>query len=151
MTHWWQGRSQTYGKASRQGLATARPLRGPQTYGKASRQCLATARPLRGQKTYGTASRQGLATARPLRYGKASRIALILPLVKSVALTNSLRGLAQQRKASSLLRRGRGRAPRGKLRRRNHCCSPLTPLLQLWEPFLLRTGAGLGRLAGRSC
>ena len=24
-------------------------------------------------------------------------------------------------------------------------------LLQLWEPFLLRTGARLGRLAGRSC
>ena len=39
-----------------------------------------------------------------------------------------------------------------KLRRRNHCCSPLTPpLLQLWKPSLLRTGAGLGRLAGRSC
>ena len=58
----------------------------------------------------------------------------------------------KQRRASSLLRRRRGRAPRSKLRRRNQSYSPLTPpLLQLWEPFLMRTGAGLGRLAGRSC
>ena len=84
----------------------------------------------------------------PMRYGKAPRISLIMPPFKIVGLANSLRGLAQQRKASSLLRRRRGRAPRGKLRRRNHCCSPLTPLLQLWGPFLLTTGAGLGRQAG---
>ena len=38
-----------------------------------------------------------------------------------------------------------------KLRRRNRRCSPLTPLLQLWGPFLPTTGAELGRLAGRSC
>jgi hypothetical protein len=44
-----------------------------------------------------------------------------------------------------------GRAPRVKLRGRNHCCWPMTSLLQLWEPFLLRTGAGRGRLVGRSC
>ena len=31
----------------------------------------------------------------------------------------------------SLLRRRRGRTPRGKMRRRNQLCSPLTPLLQL--------------------
>jgi len=36
---------------------------------------------------------------------------------------------------------------RGKLRRRNQRYSPLTPLLQLWEPFLLTTGAGIGQLA----
>jgi hypothetical protein len=40
-----------------------------------------------------------------MRYGKGSRKTLILPLFKTVALANSLRGPAQQRKASSLLRR----------------------------------------------
>ena len=60
-------------------------------------------------------------------------------------------GLAHQRKTSRLPRRRRELAPRGKLHRPNHCCSPLTPLLQTWDPFLLRTGAGLGRLTGRSC
>ena len=34
---------------------------------------------------------------------------------------------------------------RVKLRRRNQRCPLLTPLLQLWEPCLLTTGAGLGR------
>ena len=77
---------------------------------------------------------------------------MMLPLFKTKALANSLRGSAyKQSMARKIMGRRRGRAPRVKLRRRNHCCSPLTPLLQLWEPFLLRTGAGLGRLAGRSC
>jgi hypothetical protein len=44
-----------------------------------------------------------------MRYCKGSRISLILPPFKTVALANSLRGLAQPRKASSLLRRRRGR------------------------------------------
>ena len=134
--------------------------------------------------------------------GKGSLISLILPVFKTKALANSLRGLAykiaaavasaqtanetaqaqaataeatakaaieaaeakttmtgqaldkmktKQSKTRRIMSRRRGRAPRVKLRRRNLCCSPLTPLLQLWEPFLLRTGAGLGRLAGRSC
>ena len=65
------------------------------------------------------------------------------------------RGLAyKQSKARKIMIRRRGRAPRVKLRRRDHCChccSPLTPLQQLWKPSRLRTGAGLGRLAGRSC
>jgi hypothetical protein len=37
------------------------------------------------------------------------------------------------------------------LRRRNQRCSPLTSLMQLWRPYLLRIGAGLGRQTGRSC
>ncbi len=76
---------------------------------------------------------------------------LVLPLFKTDALANSLRALEQQRKTSSLLRKRTGRAPRVKLGRRSQRCSPQTALLQLWEPFLPTTGAGLGRLAGRSC
>jgi hypothetical protein len=38
-----------------------------------------------------------------MRYGKASRISLILPLFKTDALAKSLRVLAHQRKAISLL------------------------------------------------
>jgi hypothetical protein len=85
--------------------------------------------------------------------GKGSLISLILPLFKTKALANSLRGLAYKpSKERKIMSRRRGRAPRVKLRRRNHCCSPLTPpLLQLWKPSQLRTGAGLGLLAGRSC
>jgi hypothetical protein len=59
-----------------------------------------------------------------MRYGKFSRITLILPLFKTVALANSLRGLAQQSKASSLLRRRRGHAPQDKLRRLKQRHSP---------------------------
>ena len=47
------------------------------------------------------ATREGPQTRRLMRFGKASRISLILPLFKTVALANRLRGLAQQRKASS--------------------------------------------------
>ena len=78
----------------------------------------------RGPQTRCWRQGRGPQTRRLMRYGKASRISLILPLFKTVALANSLRGLAQQRKASSLLRRRRVRAPRGKLRRRNQRCSP---------------------------
>ena len=68
------------------------------------------------------------------------------------ASANSLRRLAYEpSEARKNMSRRRGRAPRVNLRRRKHCCSPLTPLLQLWKPSPLRTGAGLGRLAGRSC
>jgi hypothetical protein len=51
------------------------------------------------------------------------------------------------------LHRRRGRAPRVrvKLRRRIQRCSPQTDLLPLWETFLPTTGAGLGRLTGRTC
>jgi hypothetical protein len=86
-----------------------------------------------------------------MRYAKAFRILLFLHLFMTDVLANNLRALAQQRKARSLLRRRRGRTPGGKLRRHNQRSSPLTPLLQLWQPFLMRTGAGLGRLAERSC
>ena len=61
-----------------------------------------------------------------MRYGKASHISLILPLFKADALAKSLRALAHQRKASSLLRRSRGRATRVKLRRCSRRCSPET-------------------------
>ena len=63
----------------------------------------------------------------PMCYGEVSRISLLLPLCKTVALASSLRRLTQPRKASSLLCMRRGRAPRGKLRllhRRNQCYSP---------------------------
>jgi hypothetical protein len=75
-----------------------------------------------------------------MRYGKASRISLILPLFKTA---NSLRGLAQQKKASSLLRRIRGRASRGKLRRRNYCCSTMQATQ---TQQLLLTGQQLAKL-----
>ena len=70
-------------------------------------------------------SREGVRTRRlPMRYGKTSCISLILFFLKTVTLPNRLRGPAQQRKTSSLKRRRRGCAPRGKLRRRNQCCLP---------------------------
>ncbi len=60
----------------------------------------------RGQQTGCWRQGRGPQTRRlPMRYGKGSRKTLILPLFKIVALANSLRGPAQQRKASSLLRR----------------------------------------------
>ncbi len=50
---------------------------------------------------------------------------------KKCLLASRLGERGKPTKAISLLRRRRGRAPRGKLRRRNQrCCSPLTP------PFL---------------
>ena len=49
---------------------------------------------------------------------------------KKCLLPSRLGERGKPTKASSLLRRRRGRAPRGKLRRRNQrCCSPLTPPL----------------------
>jgi hypothetical protein len=84
-----------------------------------------------------------------MRFGKTSLISLILPVFKKKTLANRLRGLAQQSKASSLLCRRRGRAPRVNLRRRSQRCSPLTFLLQRWQPFLQTTGAGHGQLEGR--
>jgi hypothetical protein len=77
----------------------------------------------------------------------------ILPVFKTKSLGNNLSGLTYtQNKERKIMSRRRGRSPRGKLRRRNHCCSTLTPpFLQFWKPSPLRTGAGLGRLAGRSC
>ena len=100
------------------------------------------------------AASQGVTDAQiAMLCGNGTLISLILPLFKTKALANSLRGSAYKKsKARKIMSRRSGHAPRVKLRRRNHCCSPLTtPLLQLWKPSPLRTGAGLGRLAGRSC
>ena len=63
------------------------------------------------------AARQGARDAQ-MRCGMDSLISLILPLFKAKTLANGLRGLAQQKMASSLLHRRSGRAPRVKLRRR---------------------------------
>ena len=84
--------------------------------------------------------------------GKGTPISLILPLFKTKALANRLRGLSyKQSKARKIMSRRRGRTPTVKIHRHNHYFSSLTPLIQLWKPSPRRTGAGLGRLTGRSC
>ena len=74
--------------------------------------------------------------------------------LKEMSALNQAGGKGETEKGkqpAQLLGRRRGRAPRGKLRRYNQRCSPLTALLQLWKPCLLTTGAGLGQLARQSC
>ncbi len=64
--------------------------------------------------------------------GMGCHISLIASLFKTKVFANSLRGLAyKQSKARKIMimSRRRGRPPRVKLRRRNHCCSQLTPFL----------------------
>jgi hypothetical protein len=96
------------------------------------------------------AAEDALLQLQALRHSHREATRLFLMAVREGAtdaqITDALRQVlpAAQKK--------RSQAPRVKLRRRNQrCCSPQTALLQLWKPFLPTTGAGLGRLAGRSC